>query len=148
MHMGHSASSTTRRCGAARGNTATWHGDRGSAVAEFVMVGALLTVLTLSVLQLGLALLVRNTLIDAAAEGAHVAALADNTAADGRDRTVRLITAAVGSRYAHDVEVSSGRWVGVAAVTVTVHAPLPVLGLLGPQHALTVTGHSPVEQVR
>ena len=43
--------------------------DTGSAIAEFVMVSALLTVLTLSVLQLGLTLLVRNTVLDAAAEG-------------------------------------------------------------------------------
>ena len=43
--------------------------DGGSAVAEFVMVGALLTVLTLSVIQLGLALHIRNTVLDAASEG-------------------------------------------------------------------------------
>jgi len=41
------------------------------------MVGALLTVLTLSVLQLGLALHIRNTVQDAAAEGARYGALAD-----------------------------------------------------------------------
>ncbi|WP_414172598.1 TadE/TadG family type IV pilus assembly protein [Clavibacter tessellarius] len=43
--------------------------DRGSAPAEFVMVGALLVVLALSVVQLALALHVRTTVLDAAAEG-------------------------------------------------------------------------------
>ncbi|MEQ1737926.1 MAG: TadE/TadG family type IV pilus assembly protein, partial [Rhodoglobus sp.] len=38
--------------------------DRGSAVAEFVMVGAILTVLTVSVLQLAFGLHVRNTVLD------------------------------------------------------------------------------------
>ncbi|RIJ01598.1 pilus assembly protein, partial [Clavibacter nebraskensis] len=50
--------------------------DRGSAPAEFVMVGALLVVLALSVVQLALALHVRTTVLDAAAEGARTAALA------------------------------------------------------------------------
>src|SRR6476469_4126369 len=45
--------------------------DSCSATADFVMVGALLTVLTLSVMQLGLALHIRNTVTDAASEGAR-----------------------------------------------------------------------------
>ena len=51
------------------------------------MVGALLTVLTLSVMQLGLALHIRNTMQDAAAEGARYGALADNVPSDGVRRT-------------------------------------------------------------
>ncbi|MDQ2661335.1 MAG: pilus assembly protein, partial [Actinomycetota bacterium] len=48
--------------------------ERGSAVAEFTLVGILLTVLALAVVQLALALHVRNTMLDAAAEGARYAA--------------------------------------------------------------------------
>ena len=59
--------------------------ERGSGPAEFVMVGAVLTVLTLAVLQLGLAVYVRNVIHDAAAEGAHHAALADVTPAAGAE---------------------------------------------------------------
>jgi Flp pilus assembly protein TadG len=66
--------------------------DRGSAPAEFVMVGALLVVLALSVIQLALALHVRTTVLDAAAEGARTAALAGATRADGVERTRDLIT--------------------------------------------------------
>lgn len=118
--------------------------DSGSAVAEFVMVGALLTALTLGVLQLGLALLVRNTLVDAAAEGARFGALADNSPRDGVERTVDLISTALGPEYARDVSAASGSYLGQPAMIVTVQAPLPLVGLLGPQ-ALEVSGHAAVE---
>jgi Flp pilus assembly protein TadG len=124
------------------------HDESGSAPAEFAMVGALLTVLTVAVLQLGLGLLVRNTLIDAAAEGAHVAALADNTLDDGVERTRELIGASVGDRYAGDVSAAYQRYRGTSAVVVTVRAPLPLLGLLGPEKTLEVSGHAPRETLR
>ena len=57
--------------------------DRGSAVVEFTLVGVLLTVLFLALLQLGLALHVRNTLVASAAEGARYAANADRTPDEG-----------------------------------------------------------------
>lgn len=112
------------------------------------MVGALLTILTVAVLQLGLALLVRNTLIDAAAEGAHVAALADNTLGDGKQRTRELIGSALGDGYARGISAAYGTYRGTSAVIVTVHAPLPLAGLLGPSRGLEVSGHAPVESLR
>jgi Flp pilus assembly protein TadG len=119
--------------------------ERGSAPAEFVMVAALLTVLTLSVLQLGLALHVRNTVLDAAAEGARYGALADNTLADGAARTRDLITAAIGAGYARDVTASAGSWLQHPAVSVTVRTPLPLIGLVGLDGGLEVTGHAAKE---
>jgi hypothetical protein len=119
--------------------------DRGSAVAEFVMVGALLTVLTLSVLQLGLALHIRNTVQDAAAEGARFGALADNTPSDGVERTQQLIELAIGDDYARDVTVSGGTWMGHPAVTITVRTRLPLIGLIGIDGVLEVSGHAAVE---
>ena len=115
---------------------------RALAILGVVMVAALLTVLTLGVLQLGIALLVRNTALDAAAEGARFGALADNTPADGVVRTRELITTAIGGDYAHDVHVAVGRWQGHPAVTVTVRTTLPVLGLLGVGGGLEVAGHA------
>lgn len=109
------------------------------------MVSALLTLLTLSVLQLGLALLVRNTVLDAAAEGARFAALADNTPADGVSRTVALISTTVGPGYADDVRVSSATYLGHPAIVVTVRAPLPLLGLIGLPDGMEVSGHAAVE---
>lgn len=119
--------------------------DEGSAVVEFTLVGVLLVILTLAVLQLGLALHVRNTVLDAAAEGARFAALADNGPADGVLRARALITEAIGADYAGDVSVSTGSWMGHPAVTVTVRTTLPVIGLLGVGGALEVSGHAAVE---
>ena len=121
------------------------HDDEGSAVVEFTLVGVLLTVLTLAVVQLGLALHVRNTVLDAAAEGARFAALADNVPADGVARTRALITEAIGADYATDVSVTTGEWMGHAAVTVTVRTTLPVVGLLGVGGGLEVEGHAAQE---
>jgi len=56
--------------------------ERGAAVVDFVMVGALTTVFFLAVVQLALVLHVRNTLIDAAASGARYGTLADRGAGD------------------------------------------------------------------
>jgi Flp pilus assembly protein TadG len=116
--------------------------DSGSAVVEFTLVGALLTVLTLAVIQLGLALHVRTTVLDAAAEGARFGALADNVPADGVARTRALITEAIGADYASDVAVATGEWMGHPAVTVTVRTTLPVVGLLGVPGGLEVAGHA------
>lgn len=116
--------------------------EAGSAVAEFVLVAALLTVLTLGVLQLGVALLVRNTVLDAAAEGARYGALADNAPADGAVRTRQLIATAIGPDYARDVSARTGEWEGHPAVTVTVRTTLPVIGLLGVGGGLEVAGHA------
>ena len=119
--------------------------DAGSAVVEFTLVGVLLTLLTLAVIQLGLALHVRNTVLDAAAEGARFAALADNVPGDGVERARQLITEAIGPEYATDVAVGTGEWMGHPAVTVTVRTTLPVVGLLGVGGGLEVAGHAAVE---
>jgi Flp pilus assembly protein TadG len=119
--------------------------ESGSAVVEFALVGVLLTILTLAVLQLGLALHVRNTVLDAAAEGARFGALADNAPTDGVMRTRTLITEAIGAEYATDIEVGTGDWMGHPAVTVTVRTTLPVVGLLGVGGALEVSGHAAIE---
>ena len=111
------------------------------------MVSALLTVLTLAVLQLALALLVRNTVLDAAAEGARFAALADNTLVDGIARTTDLIVTAIGPSYAGHVTAETGSYLGHPAVVVSVRAPLPIVGLLGVDGGLEVSGHAAIEQL-
>jgi hypothetical protein len=110
-----------------------------------VLVGALLTVLTLSVIQLGLALMIRNTVLDAASEGARFGALADNSVDDGVDRTRDLITTAIGPGYARDVTVSRGSYDGYPADIVTVRTPLPLIGLIGIPNGLEVHGHAALE---
>jgi hypothetical protein len=119
--------------------------ERGSVVAEFVMVAALLTALTLAVLQLALALHIRNTVLDAAAEGARYAALADSGLERGAQRSRDLITAVLGPVYATDVSASYTAVAGQPGVAVRVVAPLPLFGLLGLDRGLEVEGHAVVE---
>lgn len=124
-----------------------WRDERGSAVAESLLVTVLLVVLVLAVLQLGLALLVRNTVVDAAAEGARHAALFGGTRAAGAERTRQLLATALGDGYAGDVEAGVTDRLGHPAVVVTVRAPLPVIGLLGVAGSLEVSGHAALETV-
>jgi hypothetical protein len=113
-----------------------------------VLVGTLLTLLTLSVMQLGLALLVRNTVLDAASEGARFGALADNSPADGIRRTRDLITTAIGPTYAKNISATVGSYRGQPADIVTVVTPLPLIGLIGASHGMEVHGHAAIETLR
>ncbi|KQZ84550.1 TadE family protein [Microbacterium sp. Root166] len=119
--------------------------DTGSSPVEFVMVGALLTVLTLAVLQLGLAIYVRNLVHDAAVEGAYHAALADTSLDEGAQRTHDIVSRTVGSEYAADITVRESTSPGHPIVEVTVRTVLPLVGLLGAPRTLEVTAHAPVE---
>ncbi|WP_263421939.1 hypothetical protein [Actinomyces capricornis] len=95
-----------------------------------------------ALLQLALGLHVRNVLIDAAGEGARRAALAGGTPAEAQARVRALSDAALADGYVQSVEVSRARIDGLSVVVVTVTAPLPVLGLLGPGGALRVQGRA------
>jgi Flp pilus assembly protein TadG len=116
--------------------------DDGSAVVEFVFVSALLMFLVLAIVQLTLVLHIRNTVQDAAAEGARWAALADSSLAEGQERARALITASVGAQYARDISIDYAMWLGHPATVVTVRSPLPLLGLWGPANSLEVSGHA------
>ncbi|AEE46743.1 TadE family protein [Cellulomonas fimi] len=117
-------------------------GDDGSAAVDFALVGALVTVLFVAVVQLALVLHVRNTLVDCAAEGARYAALDGHEAADGVARTRSLVEQSLAPSYAQDVRAVRTTLGGVDVIEVTVRAPLPVVGLIGPRDALTVRGHA------
>ena len=120
--------------------------EGGASPVEFVLVGTLLTMLTLGVLQLGLAIYVRNVLHDAAVEGAYHAALAgadgftlgvvDGEArADLESDAVRAQADALVSSVGGDaVVVSAGTPDGVSArVTVAGSWHPPVLTLFVPE---------------
>lgn len=119
--------------------------DRGSSPVEFVLVGALLTLLTLAVLQLGLSIYVRNVVHDAAVEGAFHAALADTSLEDGAQRTGQIITRTVGGDYAADIAVRETSSLGHLTVQVTVRTTLPLVGLLGAPRSMEVIAHAPIE---
>ena len=116
--------------------------DQGAATVEWTLVSALLTLLFLAVLQLGFALHVRVTLLDAAAEGARTAGLYGASAIDGHARTEQLIALALADDYANDINVERS----ATLATVTVRAPLPVIGIWGFPEGIEVTAHAPVEE--
>jgi hypothetical protein len=97
------------------------------------------------VMQLALALHIRNTVLDAAAEGARYATLADSSLPAGAQRTRDLITTAIGSTYATDVIARYGLSADYPSVEVRVVAPLPLMGLLGAPRGLEVVAHAAVE---
>ena len=127
------ASPASEPC-AASGRVARRLGDeRGSSPVEFVLVGTLLTLLTLGVLQLGLAIYVRNVVHDAAVEGAFHAALADTslgqTAPSARARSSRARSA---PSTPTEIDVAGDRRrSGIRPSRSRVRATLPLVGLLG-----------------
>lgn len=124
-----------------------WADDRGSSPVEFLLVGTLLTALTLAVLQLALAVYVRNVVHDAAVEGAYRAALADTAPAEGVARAREMVSRAIGPSYADDIRLSETGPQGHRTVEVRIRTTLPVLGLVGVPYALEVSGRAPVEEL-
>lgn len=122
-----------------------WGDDRGSAPVEFVMVAALLTALTLGVIQLGVATYVRNVVHDAAVEGAYYGALADTSTGSAVDRTREVITRAIGPEHGTDVGTREVVIDGQLVVEVTVRASIPLVGLWPSGLQTEVTAHAPLE---
>lgn len=116
--------------------------ERGSAVVDFALVSGLVALLFVAAFQLGLALHVRNTLIACASEGARLGARADAVPGDGVARTRELIASSLSGRFAEHVSESVVDVGGARVVAVRVRAPLPVLGPLGPDGVLDVTGRA------
>ncbi len=119
---------------------------RGSAVVDFVLVLVVLIPLFLGILQVGLMMLVRNTLANAAAEGARHAASLDQDLAAGERRTREQIRGAVSGRFARNVDARMVILDGRPTVEVVVRATVPALGLGGPGVSLKVVGHAVEEQ--
>ena len=116
--------------------------ERGAAVSEFALVSALVVFVFLAVMQLGLALHVRNTLTLAASEGARAGARLDAGPQAGVARAREVVTGSLSARFAQDITAGSHSVDGVAVVVVTIRAPIPVLGPIGPDRGLTVTGRA------
>lgn len=118
------------------------HNESGSAVVDFVMVGALVIIVFVALLQVALGVYARNVLTDAAGDGARRAALVGGTEVEARQRVQVLTDAALRRGYVDTVTVSRVSSGDLRIVEVTVTAPFPVLGLLGPGGTLRVTGHA------
>jgi Flp pilus assembly protein TadG len=119
--------------------------ERGSAVVDFVLVGGLLTMFFLAIIQLTLVLHVRNTLIDAAASGARYGTLADRGAADAQERAAAVIGTGLNAEFAQNISTSEVTFQGLRTLEVTIKAPMPVIGLIGPRDLLEVKGHAAIQ---
>lgn len=125
--------------------TSTAAGESGSAIVDFALVSALVSLLFVAVLQVGFAMHIRNTLIWCASEGARLGARSGSTPADGAARARDLITTSVAPAYAQDVTAGVTSVDGVQVVQVTVRAPLPVVAFFGPSGAVDVRGRAFLE---
>lgn len=117
-------------------------GETGSAVVDFVLVSVVVCALALALLQLSLALHVRNTLTWAASEGARAGARGGATPEVGAQRCRDLISAALSASYAGDVRAARSVTGGVTIVEVQVTAPLPVIALWGLPGAVGTRGRA------
>jgi Flp pilus assembly protein TadG len=109
---------------------------------DFVLVLVVLIPLFLAILQVGLVMLVRNTLANAAAEGARHAASLDQDLTAGERRTREQIRGAVSGRFAQHVDARMVSLDGRPTVRVVVRATVPALGLGGPGVSVEVVGHA------
>ena len=95
--------------------------ERGDASTEFVMVGALLVLLTMAILQVSFALYARTMLVDAAAAGARYGAMRDRTPQECMERTRQMIEGVLPSSYAENISYrQSSDSTGVSTLEVTV----------------------------
>ncbi len=115
--------------------------DHGSAVAESVMVMSLLAILFAAILQFGLIIHVRNTVIDAASAGARYGALGDRTPADGAVRAQELLSTSVPGGTSAEVGYAINEGT-VPMVTVTVRTQMPMIGFITGPVEVEATGHA------
>lgn len=113
--------------------------EDGAAVAEFPLVSVLIILIALAVIQAALILHTRNTLIDAAVQGAHHAALVGSTPEAGAARAEALVDDRFGSSLGAQ---ASAVLEEDGTIRVRIEATLPLAGLLGPSAGLQVEGRA------
>lgn len=116
-------------------------------MVDFVLALVVLVPLVLGIVQVGLVLHVRNTLTNAASEGARYAAALDRGPADGVVRTRQQITGAISARFAQEISATTVAVGGVPGIRVTVAAEVPPLGVWGPGIRLEAVGHAVSEEL-
>jgi Flp pilus assembly protein TadG len=83
--------------------------DRGSAIADFVLVAFPMLALFVGTVTLGLASYARTVILDATIEGSRFAALADQNPLAGIQRTKELIQSSLGPAITVDVVASTSQ---------------------------------------
>lgn len=114
--------------------------DDGAIVAESAMIIALVTLLCGTILQIGVIIHTKNTMIDAASAGARHAALADRNLSDGQHRTATLLWDSIPNSDAAGIQVTRER--DGERITITVTHRVPVLGFLTAPIPLSATAQA------
>ncbi|MGO2557241.1 TadE family protein [Brachybacterium sp.] len=117
--------------------------EDGSAVAEFPMVAVLIIMIALLIVQAALIVHTRNTLVDAAVQGAHHASLVGSSPQDGAERAEQLVQERFDGGLGAEATAVQGT---DGVIRVQVSATLPLVGLFGPTGAMTVQGRSVDEE--
>lgn len=114
--------------------------ESGAIVAESAMIIALITLLCGTILQLGVIIHTRNTMIDVASAGARHAALADRTLADGQQRAAALLNQSIPNATSANVAINLSP--DDERITVTINHGLPLLGFMTGPIPLSATAHA------
>ena len=83
--------------------------ERGSAIADFVLVAFAMLALFVGTVSVSLASYARTVILDATIEGARFAALADQNTAAGIQKTKQLVQSSLGTALVVEVVASSVR---------------------------------------
>lgn len=81
--------------------------ERGSAVADFVLVAFPMLALFVGTVSVSFASYARTVILDATIEGARFAALADQNSRAGIQKTKQLVQSSLGQAVVVEVEASS-----------------------------------------
>jgi len=108
---------------------------------ELTLVAPLVLLLFAALVQIGMAGYLRTTLIAAAADGARAGAMSGAAPGTATSRARAALADSLAAGIVEDVSEARTVQAGAAAVTVTIQARLPLVGLLGPS-AMTVTGRA------
>lgn len=104
--------------------------ERGDAILELAIVAPILMVLLLGLLQFGLWYHAKNVVETAAMEGAREASADGAAAADGRTRSLEVLSAGLGSAIRNPaVRVDKGTERTVVEIDTEMPGLLPIPGL-------------------
>jgi Flp pilus assembly protein TadG len=112
--------------------------QRGAAAAEYVLVMMVLLPMINGIIEVGLTILVRNTLAACASDAARYGAAFGRSGGDALASAQQCVQASAGARWANAPTA------GVRAGMMVVHisASVPPLGLVGPGYVVHVSGHA------
>lgn len=117
--------------------------EDGAAVVDFTLVMLILIPLFLGIMQVGVYLYARNTMVACASEGARFGANYNRSPADGAARAADCIANALAPRFAGNVSSSLTSAGGQPMVVVSAHAQMPALGAWGPGVlGFSIEGHA------